>query len=70
MINIWEYARRLRRLTIYTVDGRTYTGDTIAVMDKEETDDEEDSIILQAGKHDIQIFFTSQIERIEEAGDM
>ncbi len=70
MINIWEYAKRLRRLTIYTVDGRTYTGDTIAVMDKEETDDEEDSIILEAGKDDIAIFYTSEIERIEEAGDV
>lgn len=64
MVNVWDYANQLPYVTVKTVDGRIFSGETICVMDAEETDDEEDSLTIEAKTGRITTFLQSEIEQI------
>ena len=64
MVNVWDYANQLPYVTVKTVDGRIFSGETICVSDMEETDDEEDSLTIESLDGDINTFLQSEIEQI------
>lgn len=64
MVNVWDYANQLPYVTVKTVDGRVFSGGIICVMDMEETDDEEDSLTIEAKSGRITTFLQSEIEQI------
>lgn len=66
MVNVWDFAQNLGRVKIKSKDGSIYSGNTIAVFDAEETDDVEDSIVVEFNNGEIRTFRVSEIESIEE----
>ena len=65
MVNIWDFASRLGKVRITTIDGEFYVGDTIYITDAEEADDEEDSITIEEKTGRILGFYPSEIAKIE-----
>lgn len=65
MVNIWDFAWKLGKIRIATIDGDSYVGNTICVTDAEEADDNEDSISIEEKTGRILGFYPSEIAKIE-----
>ncbi len=64
MTNIWNFVNA-KRVKITDMDDEEFVGDVVAIFDKDETYDEEDSIdILVEGNYIG--FFSSEIKKIEK----
>lgn len=64
MINLWDYVNS-KKVIITDVDGNEFSGNVVAIFDKDETYDEEDSIDIQVDKDTIIGFFPSEIKNVE-----
>lgn len=64
MVNVWDYANQLPYVTVKTVNGQIFSGETICVSDTEETDFGEDSLTIESLDGDINTFLQSEIEQI------
>lgn len=63
MVNIWEFANA-KKVKITDIDGKEFIGDIVAMFDKEETYDDEDSIDISV--NDVIVgFLQSEIKSIE-----
>lgn len=69
MVNVWDYANTLPRISLKATDGNVYTGRVIYVWDAEETDDTEDSITIEFDSGEIMSFYPDEIESIEVLDD-
>lgn len=65
MINIWEFAKNLPRISLISADGNQFVGKIIAVMDAQEADDDDDNMVVEADSGEIKIFYPNEIESIE-----
>lgn len=65
MINIWDFADAYK-LRIVAQDGGVYIGDKVAILDAEETGDQEDCIDIRISDGRILGFKTSEIKQITE----
>lgn len=63
MVNIWEFVNA-KKVRITDIDGKEFVGDIVAMFDKEETYDDEDSVDLYVNGEDIG-FLQSEIKNIE-----
>lgn len=63
MVNIWEFVNA-KKVRITDIDGKEFIGDIVAMFDKEETYDDEDSVDLYVNGEDIG-FLQSEIKNIE-----
>lgn len=63
MINIWDFTN-VKKIKLTDLDGQEFVGDVVAIFDKEETYDEEDSIDLSVNGGIIG-FLQSEIKNIE-----
>lgn len=64
MTNIWDFVNA-KRVKITDMDNEEFVGDVVAIFDKDETYDEEDSIDISVNGKCIG-FFQSEIKEIEE----
>ncbi len=69
MVNILDYANKLPYITLKTVNGKSFSGQIICVMDMEETYFDEDSLTIEKKDGELLIFMQSEIERIEVEGN-
>lgn len=69
MINLWNFADDLPRVRIKTDDGQVFIGETLCVMDAEETDDDEDSITIEMHDGKIIVFYPHEIVFIERVNN-
>lgn len=69
MVDIWEYANHLPRISLIDANGDKFIGKIIAVMDALEADDEDDNIVVEADSGEIRIFYPDEIESIEVLND-
>lgn len=67
MINLWDYANS-KKVKITDINGKEFLGNVVAVFDKEETYDDEDSIDISVNGNYIG-FFPSEIKKIEDITD-
>lgn len=65
MINVWDFVNS-KKIKITDVDGETFIGDVVCVMDSEENGENEDDITIQIAKDTIMGFLQSEIRNIEE----
>lgn len=63
MVNIWEFVNA-KKVKITDIDGKEFIGDIVAIFDKEETYDDEDSIDISVNGGIIG-FMQSEIKNIE-----
>lgn len=64
MVNIWDFVNA-KKVKITDVDGNEFSGNVVAIFDKDETYDEEDSMDISVnGK--CMGFFPSEIKKIEK----
>lgn len=63
MVNIWEFANT-KKVKITDIDDKKFIGDIVAIFDKEETYDDEDSIDISVNGGIIG-FMQSEIKNIE-----
>lgn len=64
MINVWDFVNS-KKVKITDVDGKTFVGDVICIMDSEENGTDEDDITIQIDKETIIGFPQSEIKEIE-----
>ena len=64
MVNIWEFVN-VKKVKITDIGGQEFVGDIVAMFDKEETYDDEDSIDLSVNG-DIIGFMQTEIKSIEK----
>lgn len=65
MINIWNFVNS-KKIKIIDVDGDSFIGDVVCVMDSEENGTDEDDITIQIDKDTIIGFPQSEIKEIKE----
>lgn len=63
MVNIWEYVNA-KKVKLTNQKGREFVGTVMAIFDKDETYDDEDSIDIYVNGEDIG-FLQSEIKSIE-----
>lgn len=63
MVNIWDFVNA-NKVKLTTMKGKEFIGTVMAVFDKDETYDDEDSIDLDVNGEDIG-FLQSEIKSIE-----
>lgn len=63
MVNIWDY-QFAKNVRITCKDGDVYEGPVAHVLDKEDTEEEEDCICLEMGTYVLGLY-PSEIEKIE-----
>lgn len=64
MVNIWDFVNA-KKVMITDIDGEEFIGDIVAMFDKEETYDDEDSIDISV-KGGIIGFMSSEIKSIKK----
>lgn len=65
MINKWNFVNS-KKIKIIDVDGDSFVGDVVCVMDSEENGTDEDDITIQIDKDTIIGFPQSEIKEIKE----
>lgn len=65
MVNIWDFANA-KKVKLTDINGQEFAGDVVAIFDKEETYDDEDSIDLRVDSERIIGFMQSEIKSIEK----
>lgn len=66
MVNIWDYANNLPRIRLVDLNKRVYVGDILAVLDAQETfDDDRDLLELELDSGEIVIFHPEEIVSIK-----
>lgn len=65
MINVWNFVNS-KKIKIIDVDGDSFVGDVVCVMDSEENGTDEDDITIQVDKDTIIGFSQSKIKEIED----
>ncbi len=65
MVNVWDYANNLPYVTLKAVGGQVFTGGIIYVEDSEETEADEDGLVLETPDGRIINFLQSEIESIQ-----
>lgn len=63
MVNIWKFVNA-KKVKITSIDGKVFIGDIVAMFDKDETYDDEDSIDISVNGGIIG-FLQNEIENIE-----
>lgn len=63
MVNIWDFVNA-KKVKLTDINGQEFAGDVVAMFDKEETNDNEDSIDLSVNGGIIG-FMQSEIRNIE-----
>lgn len=63
MVNIWKFVNA-KEVKITSIDGKVFIGDIVAMFDKDETYDDEDSIDISVNGGIIG-FLQSEIKHIE-----
>lgn len=64
MINLWDFVNS-KKVKIIDINDKEFVGNVVAIFDKEETYDDEDSIDIAVGGNYIG-FFPSEIKEIKE----
>ena len=67
MINVWTFAEDLPFVEIADVNGVVFKGEIIHISDAEESDGEEDEVVVEALSGEIRIFPVSQISSMKRA---
>lgn len=65
MVNIWDYANKLPRIKLKTVNGTELIGNVVAVFDADEIESAQDCIDVELDNGEIKSFYPEDIESIE-----
>lgn len=65
MVNVWEYANDLPIVNVIVLDGNSFLGRVVNVIDAEELEENEDYIAVEAESGEIRMFGESEISSIE-----
>lgn len=65
MINVWDFVNS-KKVKVTDIEGDTFSGNVVCVMDSEENGTDEDDITIQIDKDTIIGFPQSEIKKIEE----
>ena len=65
MVNVWEYANDLPVVNVIGLDGNSFLGRVVNVIDAEELEENEDYIAVESESGEIRMFGESEISSIE-----
>ena len=65
MVNVWEYANDLPIVNVIGLNGNSFLGRVVNVIDAEELEENEDYIAVESESGEIRMFGESEISSIE-----